>query len=75
MERGSSMKQLSIYVRTIVVGVVVIGMCFTVMQYNHNQDLYRLKQASKIVDQKHQQAILENQQEIKFIRMSIGYYE
>ena len=75
MKGGSNMKELSIYVRTIVVGVVVIGMCFAIMQHNHNQDLYRLTQASKIVDQKHQQAILENQQEIKFLRMSIGYYE
>jgi len=34
-----------------------------------------LSAKSKFVDQKHQQAILENQQDIKFIRMSIGYYE
>ena len=71
MKGGSSMKQLSIGVLVI----FVIGMCFAIMQHNHNQDLYRLTQASKIVDQKHQQAILENQQEIKSIRMSIGYYE
>ena len=56
-----------------VIIIFVMGMLFAIDEHGENQKLLQLKEASKIVDQKLKAAILENKQEIKFIRMTIPY--
>jgi len=53
--------------------IFAIFILFAIDEYGENQKLLQLKEASKIVDQKLKAAILENKQEIKFIRMTIPY--
>ena len=69
MKGGSSMKQLSIGILV----VFIIGMCFAINLHYHNQDLYRLKQASKIVDQKLLFEITKLKQEIKVLKANSWY--
>ena len=64
-----SMKKLNKWV----VIIFAIGILFAIDEYGENQKLLQLKEASKIVDQKLKAAILENKQEIEFIKMSIHY--
>ena len=56
-----------------VIIIFAVGILFAIDEYGENQKLLQLKEASKIVDQRLKAAILENKQEIKFIRMTIPY--
>jgi hypothetical protein len=56
-----------------VIIIFAVGILFAIDEHGENQKLLQLKEASKIVDQKLKAAILENKQEIKFIRMTIPY--
>ena len=66
------MKELQTVV-IIVAAVVVIGMGFAFQKHSHNQDLYRLKQASRIVDQKLLLEITKLKQEIKVLKANSWY--
>jgi hypothetical protein len=56
-----------------VIIIFAVGILFAIDEHGENQKLLQLKEASKIVDQKLKAAILENKQEIEFIRMTIPY--
>jgi len=56
-----------------VIIIFAIGILFAIDEHGENQKLLQLKEASKIVDQKLKDAIIENKQEIEFIKMSIHY--
>ena len=53
--------------------IFAVGILFAIDEHGENQKLLQLKEASKIVNQKLKAAILENKQEIEFIKMSIHY--
>jgi len=53
--------------------IFAIFILFAIDEYGENQKLLQLKEASKIVDQKLRDAIIENGQQIKFLRMEIPY--
>jgi hypothetical protein len=56
-----------------VIIIFAIFILFAIDEHGENQKLLQLKEASKIVDQRLKAAILENKQEIEFIKMSIHY--
>jgi len=64
-----SMKKINKWI----VIIFAAGILFAIDEHGENQKLLQLKEASKIVDQKLKAAILENKQEIEFIKMSIHY--
>ena len=67
MKGGSSMKELQTVV-IVVVAVVVIGMGFAFQKHSHNQDLYYLKQASKLIDKQLLHKITKLEQEIRILK-------
>jgi hypothetical protein len=56
-----------------IVIIFAVGILFAIDEHGENQKLLQLKEASKIVDQKLKDAIIENSQQIKFLRMEIPY--
>jgi len=61
------MKELQTVV-LVVVAVVVIGMGFALQKHSHNQDLYYLKQASKIIDKQLLLKITKLEQDIRVLK-------
>ena len=67
MKGKNNMKELQTII-IIVVAVVVIGMGFALQKHSHNQDLYYLKQASKIMDRQLLHKITKLEQEIRVLK-------
>ena len=67
MKGGSSMKELQNIV-IIVVAIVIIGMGFAFQKHSHNQDLYYLKQASKLIDKQLLHKITKLEQDIRILK-------
>ena len=61
------MKELQTVV-IVVVAVVVIGMGFAFQKHSHNQDLYYLKQASKLIDKQLLHKITKLEQDIRILK-------
>ena len=55
-----------------VIIIFVMGMLFAIDEHGENQKLLQLKEMSKMADIELQKSILENKQEIKFIRANIN---
>jgi len=55
-----------------VIIIFAVGILFAIDEHGENQKLLQLKEMSKMADIELQKSILENKQEIKFIRANIN---
>ena len=67
MERGSNMKYFYIGVLVALV-TIAISAGFAHQRHSHNQDLYYLKQASKLIDKQLLHKITKLEQEIRILK-------